>query len=91
MAMEEKIFLNPLETSIYIIYKTLVPALQKNRLCLHYKDQLMLHKEITSVDCEDHMKDINTLHGQNSLSNVIAGGVYNNHWALKGLSNTKAQ
>jgi hypothetical protein len=50
----------------------------------------MLNKEITSVDCENHLKNTNTLHGQNSVSNVIVGRIYNHHHGLRGLSTTKA-
>jgi hypothetical protein len=70
--------------------KNLVPTLQEIDF-VYTCPQLMLNKEISSVDCEDHVKNTNTLHGQNTLSSVIAGGIYNNHCALRDLSTTKTQ
>jgi hypothetical protein len=40
----------------------------------------MLFKEVISPYYEDHIKTINTLHGQNAgLLNVKTGGTYNYH------------
>jgi hypothetical protein len=54
-----------------------------NTLCLRYK--LMLFREAVAVYCENHMEHIDTctLWGQNA-EYVKAGGMYSNHWALKG-------
>ena len=47
--------------------------------------QLMLYREIIAVCSEIHTKHINTLCGQNvELLNVKTGGIYSDHWALKG-------
>jgi hypothetical protein len=44
----------------------------------------MLFKEIIAVYCEDHTEHINTLRFQNvGFLHDKAGGMYNNHWALK--------
>jgi hypothetical protein len=45
----------------------------------------MLYREIIAVCSEIRTKHINTLCEQNvELLNVKAGGIYSNHWALKG-------
>jgi hypothetical protein len=45
----------------------------------------MLYVEIITVCSEIHTEHINTVCGQNvEFSNVKAGGVYSNHWALQG-------
>ena len=45
----------------------------------------MLYKEIITVCSEIHTKHINTLCGQNvELLNVKYGGIYSDHWAVKG-------
>jgi hypothetical protein len=45
----------------------------------------MLFREIVAVYCENHTEHINTLCGQNAeFSCVKAGGIYDNHWVLKG-------
>jgi hypothetical protein len=45
----------------------------------------MLYREIIAVCSEIHTKHINTLCGQNAeFVNVKPGGIYSNHWALKG-------
>jgi len=47
--------------------------------------QLMLYREIDAVCSQIHTKHINTLCGQNvEFVNVKPGGIYSNHWALKG-------
>jgi len=46
----------------------------------------MLCREIIAVCSQIHTKHINTLCGQNvEFLNVKPGGLYINHWALKGL------
>jgi hypothetical protein len=46
---------------------------------------LMLFREIIAVYCENHMKHINTLCGQNAeLLYVEACGTFSYHWVLKG-------
>jgi hypothetical protein len=43
----------------------------------------MLFREIITFCCENHMKHVNTLCGQNAeFSNVQAHGIYSNHWAI---------
>jgi hypothetical protein len=45
----------------------------------------MLFRETIAVYCENHMKHINTLRGQNAeFWYVKTGGIYSNHSALKG-------
>jgi hypothetical protein len=45
----------------------------------------MLFRETVAVYCENPTKHTNSLRGQNAdLSYVKAGGIYNNHWDLKG-------
>jgi hypothetical protein len=45
----------------------------------------MLFTETFAVYCENRTEHINTLHGQNSeFYCVKAGGIYSDHWALKG-------
>jgi hypothetical protein len=45
----------------------------------------MLFGETVAVYCENHMEHTDTLCGQNSeFWRVKAGGMYTNHWALKG-------
>jgi len=47
--------------------------------------QLMLYREIIAVCSQIHTKHINALCGQNvEFLNVKHGGIYSNHWALKG-------
>jgi hypothetical protein len=51
----------------------------------------MLFREIIAVSSEIHTKHINTLCGQKvELLNVKPGGIYSNHWALKGYSPYRA-
>jgi hypothetical protein len=51
----------------------------------------MLYREIIAVCSETHTKHINTLCGQNvEFVNVNPGGIYSNHWALKGYSPYRA-
>jgi hypothetical protein len=46
----------------------------------------MLYSEIIAVCSQIHTKHINTLCGQNvEFFYVKTGGIYSNHWALKGL------
>ena len=45
----------------------------------------MLYREIMAVCSQNHTKHKNTLCGQNvELLNVKPGGIYSDHWALKG-------
>ena len=45
----------------------------------------MVYREIIAVCSDIHARQINTLCGQNvDLLNDKPGGVYNNHWAVKG-------
>jgi hypothetical protein len=45
----------------------------------------MLFGETVAVHCENHMEHINSLCGQNAeIWYVKAGGIYSNHWPLKG-------
>jgi hypothetical protein len=47
----------------------------------------MLFRETVPVYCENHMKHINTLCGQNAEFYHVTsktGGAYSNHWVLKG-------
>jgi len=45
----------------------------------------MPHREIIAVCSEIHTQHINTLCGQNAeFLNVKPGGIYGDHWALKG-------
>ena len=45
----------------------------------------MQYREIIAVCSEIHTKHINTLYGQNTgFFNVQLGGIYSNHWAVKG-------
>jgi hypothetical protein len=45
----------------------------------------MLYREMIAVCSEIHTKHINTLCGQNvELMNVKIGGMFSNHWTLKG-------
>jgi len=47
--------------------------------------QLMLYREIIAVCSQIHTEHINTVCGQNvEFVNVIAGGIYSDHWALEG-------
>jgi hypothetical protein len=44
-----------------------------------------MYREIIAVSSEIHAKQINTLCGQNvEFVNAKPGGIYSNHWALKG-------
>jgi hypothetical protein len=48
-------------------------------------NRLMLFGETVNVYCENHTEHINTLCGQNvEFWYVNAGGIYSNHWDLKG-------
>jgi hypothetical protein len=45
----------------------------------------MLHSKINTVYCENHMKHMSILCGQNAeFLYVKLGGTYSNHWALRG-------
>jgi hypothetical protein len=45
----------------------------------------MLYSEIITVCSQIHTKHINTLYWQNvQFLNVESGGMYSNHWVLKG-------
>jgi hypothetical protein len=45
----------------------------------------MLYREIIAVCSQIHTKHINTLCGQKvEFFNVEAGGIYSDHWDLKG-------
>ena len=45
----------------------------------------MLYREIIAVCSQIHIKHINTLCGQNVEFVIVKpGGIYTNHWALKG-------
>jgi len=45
----------------------------------------MLYREIIAVCSEIRIKHINTVCGQNvELLNVKTGGIYSDHWAVKG-------
>jgi hypothetical protein len=45
----------------------------------------MLYREIIAVCSQIHTKHMNTLRGQNvELLSVKRGGIYTDHWALKG-------
>jgi hypothetical protein len=45
----------------------------------------MLFKETVAVYCENRTEHTNTLCGQNAeFKYVKPGGIYSNHWALKG-------
>jgi hypothetical protein len=47
----------------------------------------MLFRETVAVYCKNHTEHTDTLCGQNAqIQCVKAGGVYGNHWALKGLN-----
>ena len=48
----------------------------------------MLYREIIAVCSEIHTTHINTLCGQNvEIVNVTPGGIYSDHWDLKGYCN----
>jgi hypothetical protein len=45
----------------------------------------MLFRETVAVYCENNEKNTDTLCGQKAeFERVKAGGMYSNHWALKG-------
>jgi len=49
----------------------------------------MPYREIIAVCSEIHTKHINTLCGQHAeFVNVKPGGIYSDHWALKGCNDT---
>jgi hypothetical protein len=62
---------------------------KENTTRIHYKDQLIMCREITAVYSENHTKPIHTLCGQNAeVLNIITRGrpIYRHsyHSALKG-------
>ena len=69
-----------------IIYKDPVRTAQETHFVSVIKtSQLMLYREIIAVCSQINTKHINTLCGQNvELLNVILGGTYSDHWAVKG-------
>jgi hypothetical protein len=70
---------------IYIIFTNSVrTSYETHYVSAKKTNQLMLFGEIVPVYCENPMKHINILCGQNSqVFNVNAGGTYNGHCALK--------
>jgi hypothetical protein len=68
------VYTNPVRTSQETHY---VSTTKPNRL--------MLFGETVAVYCENHTEHTNILCGQNvEFWCVKAGGMYSNHWALKG-------
>jgi hypothetical protein len=66
------------------------PYITGNILRLDYKvNRLMLFGGTVAVYCENHTEHTDTLFGQNAeFYYVKAGGIYSNHWTLKGYLST---
>jgi hypothetical protein len=68
------------------VYKNSVRTSKETQfVCPRKINRFMLFRETATVYCENYTTHINTLCGQNEeFSYVKVGGVYTNHWTLKG-------